>query len=172
MAQVALVKTPHNQSYHATNVFLIPAILLLPPELVVVVAILQHIPAWLKNRTTGKQWHGTAPYTSTFGTAEWIAETPLLIGTNAGFATLPNLTPVHFDNATANSKTFGATASDTGTLTGVLNSDGITATFASAGDGASADVATYTISDTFADPNGKLGNYLVHETDAIRHFFF
>lgn len=56
----------------------------------------------LKNRTTGRQWKGTAPYASTFGTAEWITETPLLIGTNAGFATLPNLTPVHFDNATAN----------------------------------------------------------------------
>ena len=52
LAQVALVKTPTNHSYHATNVFLIPAILLLPPELVVAVAIIQHIPAWLKNRTT------------------------------------------------------------------------------------------------------------------------
>ena len=51
VAQVALVKTPRNQSYHATNVFLIPAILLLPPELVVVIAVVQHIPAWLKNRT-------------------------------------------------------------------------------------------------------------------------
>jgi len=51
LAQVLLVKTPTNHSYHATNVFLIPAVLLLPPELVVVVAILQHIPAWLKNRT-------------------------------------------------------------------------------------------------------------------------
>src|SRR5262245_25913963 len=38
VAQVALVKTGRNQSYHATNVFLIPAILLLPPELIVVVA--------------------------------------------------------------------------------------------------------------------------------------
>jgi diguanylate cyclase (GGDEF)-like protein/putative nucleotidyltransferase with HDIG domain len=51
LAQVALVKTPRNQSYHATNVFLIPAILLLPPELVVVVAVVQQVPAWLKNRT-------------------------------------------------------------------------------------------------------------------------
>ncbi len=51
VAQVALVKTPRNQSYHATNVFLIPAILLLPPELVVVIAVFQHVPAWLKNRT-------------------------------------------------------------------------------------------------------------------------
>src|SRR5262245_54257086 len=51
LAQVALVRTGRNQSYHATNVFLIPAILLLPPELVIVVAVVQHIPAWLKNRT-------------------------------------------------------------------------------------------------------------------------
>ena len=41
LAQVLLVKTPRNQSYHATNVFLVPAILLLPPELVMVVAIVQ-----------------------------------------------------------------------------------------------------------------------------------
>jgi diguanylate cyclase (GGDEF)-like protein/putative nucleotidyltransferase with HDIG domain len=51
LAQILLVKTPTNHSYHATNVFLIPAILLLPPELVVLVAVVQHIPAWLKNRT-------------------------------------------------------------------------------------------------------------------------
>ncbi|HEV8601891.1 MAG TPA: diguanylate cyclase [Gaiellaceae bacterium] len=51
LAQILLVKTPTNHSYHATNVFLIPAVLLLPPEFVVVVAVVQHIPAWLKNRT-------------------------------------------------------------------------------------------------------------------------
>ena len=39
IAQVLLVEHPPNQTYHATNVFLIPAILLLPPELVVAVAI-------------------------------------------------------------------------------------------------------------------------------------
>ena len=51
LAQVLLVKTPRNQSYHTTNVFLLPAILLLPPEMVVLIAVVQHIPAWLKNRT-------------------------------------------------------------------------------------------------------------------------
>src|SRR5438094_6812442 len=51
LAQVLLVKTPRNQSYHATNVFLVPAILLLPPELVLLVAVVQHIPSWLKTRT-------------------------------------------------------------------------------------------------------------------------
>src|SRR5207249_2114468 len=66
----------------------------------------------------------------------------------------------------ANSKTYGATASDTGTLSGVVNTDGITASFASAGDEASASVGSYTITATLADPNGKLGNYTVNETDA------
>jgi diguanylate cyclase (GGDEF)-like protein/putative nucleotidyltransferase with HDIG domain len=52
IAQLLLVKTPRNQSYHATNVFLVPAVLLLPPELVVLLALVQHLPEWLKNRTT------------------------------------------------------------------------------------------------------------------------
>src|SRR5207302_5974258 len=70
--------------------------------------------------------------------------------------------------ATANSKTYGITASDTGTLSGVVNNDGISASFASAGDGATASVAgsPYTISAALADPNNKLGNYSMHETDA------
>ena len=51
IAQLLLVKTPRNQSYHATNVFLVPAVLLLPPELVVLLALVQHLPEWLKNRT-------------------------------------------------------------------------------------------------------------------------
>ncbi len=38
------------QAYHATPVFLIPAALLLPPELVALMAVLQHIPEWLKER--------------------------------------------------------------------------------------------------------------------------
>ena len=39
-----------HQSYHAHAVFLIPAVLLLPPELLVLVAIVQHVPEWLKER--------------------------------------------------------------------------------------------------------------------------
>ncbi len=70
--------------------------------------------------------------------------------------------------ATANTKTYGQTATDTGTLTGVVNGDGITATFSSAGDAAGAVVGTdgYTITDALSDPNGKLANYTVHEMDA------
>jgi hypothetical protein len=71
--------------------------------------------------------------------------------------------------AAVNSKTYGQTASDTGTLSGVVNGDSITASFASAGDAASAPVGTgsYTITATLADPNNQLANYTVHETDAI-----
>src|SRR5262249_6984146 len=73
-----------------------------------------------------------------------------------------------YATANANSKTYGQTASDTGSLSGVLNNDGITANFTSAGDTATAPVSSgsYVISATLSDPNGKLGNYTVHETDA------
>jgi hypothetical protein len=52
--------------------------------------------------TKGQTFTQTVPYTSTHTTAEWIEETPLLIGTNAGFAALPNLTSPAFDLATTN----------------------------------------------------------------------
>src|SRR5262249_12845071 len=42
-------------------------------------------------------------YPSTHATAEWIEETPLLIGTDgAGLSAMPNLGTVHFTNATVN----------------------------------------------------------------------
>jgi diguanylate cyclase (GGDEF)-like protein/putative nucleotidyltransferase with HDIG domain len=51
IAQLFVVRhAQRNQSYHAHAVFLIPAILLLPPELLVLVAIIQHVPEWLKER--------------------------------------------------------------------------------------------------------------------------
>ncbi len=50
VAQLFVVRTPRNQSYHTTGVFLIPAALLLPPELVALIAVVQHVPEWLKNR--------------------------------------------------------------------------------------------------------------------------
>ena len=50
IAQLFVVRTPRDQSYHTTIVFLIPAALLLPPELVALVGVVQHIPEWLKVR--------------------------------------------------------------------------------------------------------------------------
>src|SRR4051794_26924538 len=56
----------------------------------------------LQNVTTGQSFTRTVPYASTHATAEWIEETPLLIGTNAGLAALPNLTTTTFDLGTVN----------------------------------------------------------------------
>ena len=56
----------------------------------------------LKDLTNGQSFTTTVPYSSSHATAEWIEETPLLIGTNAGFAALPNLTSPAFDLATTN----------------------------------------------------------------------
>jgi hypothetical protein len=58
----------------------------------------------LQNVTRHQTFKQTVPYPSSYGTAEWINETPLLIGTNAGFAALPNLTETVFDNGTVNGK--------------------------------------------------------------------
>jgi hypothetical protein len=56
----------------------------------------------LTDTTTGQTSSTTVPYPSTMSTAEWIEETPLEIGTNAGFAALPNLTNPAFSSGTVN----------------------------------------------------------------------
>jgi diguanylate cyclase (GGDEF)-like protein/putative nucleotidyltransferase with HDIG domain len=50
VAQLFVVITPRDQSYHTTNVFLIAAVLLLPPELIALLGIVYGIPEWLKVR--------------------------------------------------------------------------------------------------------------------------
>jgi diguanylate cyclase (GGDEF)-like protein/putative nucleotidyltransferase with HDIG domain len=63
-AQLFVVRMPRlNQSYHTTIVFLIPAAMLLPPELVALVAVVQHIPEWLKTRSA---W-----YIQSFNICNW-----------------------------------------------------------------------------------------------------
>ncbi len=56
----------------------------------------------LQDVTRNETFTTTLPYSSSHLTAEWIEETPLLLGTNAGFAALPNLTDPVFTNATTN----------------------------------------------------------------------
>src|SRR3989442_6901317 len=46
-SQLFTVMSPRNQSYHTATVFLLAAILLLPPELIALMALVQHIPEWL-----------------------------------------------------------------------------------------------------------------------------
>jgi len=57
----------------------------------------------IKDVTNGQSYTTTVPYSSSQDTAEWIEETPLIIGTGGGFAALPNLTSPAFDRATTNS---------------------------------------------------------------------
>jgi hypothetical protein len=56
----------------------------------------------LQDLTRHETYTTTVPYSSSHATAEWIEETPLIIGTNAGFAALPNLSTPAFDLATTN----------------------------------------------------------------------
>ena len=44
------VKSPRNQMYHTSVVFLVAAALLLPPELIVLIPLVQTVPEWLKVR--------------------------------------------------------------------------------------------------------------------------
>jgi diguanylate cyclase (GGDEF)-like protein len=50
VAQLFVVITPRNQSYHLTPGIVIAAAILLPPPLVVVVVVVQHVPEWIKER--------------------------------------------------------------------------------------------------------------------------
>ncbi|MHB8680546.1 MAG: G1 family glutamic endopeptidase [Acidimicrobiales bacterium] len=71
------------------------------------VSITQTVPeVWLislQDVSDSQGFTQTVPYPSTMLTAEWIEESPVVVGTQgAGLASLPNLTPVHFDAATVN----------------------------------------------------------------------
>jgi hypothetical protein len=69
----------------------------------------------IEDVTRGESFTQAAPYPSTHATAEWIEETPLEIGTDAGFASLPNLTNPAFTSATTNGAPAGLKASRSST---------------------------------------------------------
>lgn len=71
----------------------------------------------IQDLTRGESYTTTVPYTSTHATAEWIEETPLEIGTNAGFAALPNLTNPGWTSATVNGASAGLKSSEEMDLT-------------------------------------------------------
>jgi hypothetical protein len=66
----------------------------------------------LQDVTRGETFTQTVPYSSTHLTAEWIEETPLEIGTDAGFASLPNLGNPAFTAATVNGQNANLQTSD------------------------------------------------------------
>src|SRR5919201_1884211 len=67
VAQLFVVRTPRSQAYHTTIVFLIPAAMVLPPELVALMGLVQHVPEWLKNRNA---W-----YSQTFNICNYTLST-------------------------------------------------------------------------------------------------
>jgi hypothetical protein len=57
----------------------------------------------VRDQTRGETFTNQVPYSSSYATAEWIEETPLVIDTSgAALADLPNLTTTRFDSATVN----------------------------------------------------------------------
>jgi hypothetical protein len=66
----------------------------------------------LQDVTRNETFTTTVPYPSTHLTAEWIEETPLLIGTDAGLASLPNLSNPAFDLSKTNGAGAGLKASE------------------------------------------------------------
>jgi diguanylate cyclase (GGDEF)-like protein len=84
-AQMFVVVTPANQSYHTTAVFLIPAVLLLPPELVALLPVVQHVPDWIRRRLPFQiQTFNIANYTlaamAAWATAHQVAGAPGTLG--------------------------------------------------------------------------------------------
>jgi hypothetical protein len=66
----------------------------------------------LQDLTRHETFKKTVPYTSTYATAEWIEETPIVIGTNAGLADLPRLSRTTFDRARVNGSPAGLRAAE------------------------------------------------------------
>ncbi|HKY49617.1 MAG TPA: G1 family glutamic endopeptidase [Candidatus Limnocylindria bacterium] len=66
------------------------------------------------NLTTGGSFTLTLPYTSTYGTVEWVIETPIVISDDGGITVgpMPQLGIVRFDNATANGVPAGLIAAE------------------------------------------------------------
>ncbi len=82
------------------------------------VAISETLPTvWniaMTNLTTGQSWSTMTPYASSYATAEWIVEIPVVVdgmGT-VGVAALPNLSRVTFDNGSVNSVNPGLRTSE------------------------------------------------------------
>jgi Peptidase A4 family len=72
----------------------------------------------LKDVTDGQGFNVSTAYSSSELTAEWIEETPVVVGTSgSGIANLPNLTKVHFTAARVNGKPAGLAPADAIQLT-------------------------------------------------------
>jgi len=68
----------------------------------------------IANLRTGLSFSITLPYPSTYGTAEWVIETPVVISETGAVTVgpMPDLAVVHFDDATANGLPAGLVAAE------------------------------------------------------------
>jgi hypothetical protein len=68
----------------------------------------------IANRDTGRSFTIVLPYTSTYGSAEWVIETPVVISDNGSVTVgpMPDLSVVHFDSAAANGIAAGFVAAE------------------------------------------------------------
>lgn len=66
----------------------------------------------IRDLTTHQSVTVSTPYPSTMDTAEWIEETPLIVGGGAGIASMPNLSRVSFSDATLNGAPAGLQVAD------------------------------------------------------------
>jgi hypothetical protein len=66
----------------------------------------------IKDLTRHEVYSTIVPYASTHDTAEWIEETPLLLGANPGLAALPRLSTPRFDLAQTNGRPANLRASE------------------------------------------------------------
>jgi peptidase A4-like protein len=68
----------------------------------------------VQNQTTGQTFSTTTPYTSTYATAEWIEETPVVIDSSGKVTVgpMPRLSTVGFDLSMTNGHSAGLTAAE------------------------------------------------------------
>ncbi len=68
----------------------------------------------VKNQTTGQTFNTTTPYPSSYATAEWIEETPVVIDSSGKVTVgpLPRLSTVGFDQSMTNGHSAGLTAAE------------------------------------------------------------
>jgi PAS domain S-box-containing protein len=81
-AQVFIVRTGRSHGFHTAIVFVVAGALLLPPELVVLMAVIQHVPEWIKERYPG--------YIQTFNIANFA------LGSLAAWAIAHAIAPANF----------------------------------------------------------------------------
>ena len=97
------VRSPRNAQYHTSTLFLVAAALLLPPELVVLIPLVQTVPEWLKERTPWQiEGFNISNYTlnslAAWGTADLVKHhgSALVENANARFALAGFLAAVAF----------------------------------------------------------------------------